>query len=333
MTKKVNLEDERPPELTVTTEQQQDLDKMLEESHKEIKEYWAEDRTAMFYVPVEGGELRIIHVKQPNPKNKRTILFLPGWGVKHEGFNVLYEALYDEVDMYYLDSREKKSSKIEKRKELMSVSQSAKDIQQVIDYLQLNKNDFLLIGTCWTSTTILTGLIEKTIKEKNILLFDPMHKLWFSKFLLNISPVIPVFVVKIIKPILKFFALLGMKEKHQRKRTEDFIDSADLWKWKHAAYKAKDLELYGTLGEIDQEILVFNSSTDKIHDQRNYPNLTKEMPKGRFFYTNTDESNRERMMSLTIREFAKIDSKTKIPKQFLEFEKELKREVKNKQEK
>ncbi|MFW9924474.1 MAG: hypothetical protein ACFFDW_14415, partial [Candidatus Thorarchaeota archaeon] len=96
-------------------------------------------------------------------------------------------------------------------------------------------------------------------------------------------------------------------------------------KWKKAAYRVRNLELFGMVKDIKREILVFNGTTDKIHEQMDYPKLTKEMPKGRFFFMNTDESNRERLMGVILKELVQVDSKINIPSSLKEFEKELKR--------
>jgi len=322
---KKTIEVIKPAELTVTTEQQKKIDEMIESSKKTDVAYWDPSITKELYVPVEGGEIRVIHVKPKKPLNKRAIVFVPGWGGLQEGLNILFEVLHDEIEFYYIETREKKTSRIKRRKADMSIQRKAIDIMQVIDYLKIDKDNYTIIGPCWASTIYLQGILDNNFEAKSILAFDPMHKLWFNKFLLNLEPVIPAFVVVIFKPILMFFAFLGMKEKAQKERNQSFVRSSVMWKWKKAAYKVKDLELFGTLSSITQEILVFNATKDKVHNQEDYPKLAKEMPKGRFFFLNTIEVNRERIMCVIIKEFAKTDMKTNIPPILREFEKDLKR--------
>ena len=91
------------------------------------------------------------------------------------------------------------------------------------------------------------------------------------------------------------------------------------------SFQARKLNLYGKLNEIRKEILVFNGTTDKVHEQTEYPKIAKELPNGRFFYLNTDESKRERMLTAVLREFALVDGKINIPQSLREFEKKLNR--------
>ncbi|HUT80430.1 MAG TPA: hypothetical protein VMZ29_04430 [Candidatus Bathyarchaeia archaeon] len=317
---------EVPPELTITQELQNKVDQLLKTSKRDVVSYWDPKDTEFIYVPVDGGEIRVIHVKAENPKNKQPIIHLPGWGVIPIGFNVLYEVLHEEYEFYYIETREKGSSKIKKRKANMTILQKAKDVQKALDYLGFANKEFTLFSPCWGATIAIVGIKENILKIPRLITFDPMHRLWFNRFIINISPIIPAFVFSIIKPILMFFAFLGMKEKSQLERSKQFAKNAIIWKWKRAAYKVKDLELYGTMGSIQQEILVFNGTTDKIHEQSEYPKLAKELPKGRFFFMKIDESNRERLQAIVMKEFANVEGKSGIPPSLLQFEKNLQRE-------
>ncbi|MHA1124549.1 MAG: hypothetical protein ACTSO7_01510 [Candidatus Heimdallarchaeota archaeon] len=325
--KKANkIPEEKPPVLRVTPEQQKKIDEFIEATKKgNVTTYWDEKITKYLYVPVDDGEIRVVHVKPEKTSNKRILVFMPGWGVQTAGFDVLYETLHDEVEFYYIETREKGTSKLNKKKANMSIEQMAKDVQDALNFLELPGKDFVFVTPCWGATIIFIGILNETFKAPSIVVFDPMHKLWFNKFINTISPAIPVWLANIVKRPIKFFALLGMKEKAQKERTSEFIDNADIWKWKNAAHAVKDLELFGKLEGIKQEIIVFNATSDRIHNQEDYPKLATELPNGRFFFMNTDESKRERLMSGVIRELVAVDGKTNIPPVLTEFEKKLDR--------
>ena len=323
---KDSMNQEKPQELQVTEAQQRTIDELLDATRKENVKHWDEEFTKEIYVPVDGGEIRVLHVTPKNPKNKRKVIFLPGWGVIPAGFWDLYEVLYDSIEFYYPETREKGTSRLKSlRKADMSIEQSAKDIQEVISFLGMKDSDFIIASPCWGATIILVGLLEKTFDAPTIITFDPMHKLWFNRFLLDIAPIVPGFVANWLKPFFKWLLFRNMKEKVQKKRSEDFVDNADARKWKKAAYQARKLNLYDKVHAIDREILVFNGTTDKVHDQIEYPKIAREMPKGRFFFMNTHESNRGRLMGTVVREFALADAKTNIPPSLSEFEKDLNR--------
>ena len=313
-------------ELVLTKKQEEKVEQMLQETRRESPKFYEEGMSKSFYVPVDDGEIRIFHIKPEKPVSVRPIVFIPGWGVIPRGFDDYYEVIHDKAECYYVETREKNSSKLNMKKARLDMSQKAKDISDAIKHLGLDKEDFVLVGTCWGSAIVLQGFIDGTLKAPTTIVVDPMHTLWFPKWLLKyVAPLTPNFVVKLLKPILKRLQLRGMDEPVQRQRAIDFIDNADTRKWKKAAIAVKDFELFNTVHAIKDEIIVFNGTTDTIHEQKDYPKLAKLMPNGRFIFMKTDESNRERLMAIASLEFSKITKDVKIPSILAEFEKKLKR--------
>ncbi|MCK5140910.1 MAG: hypothetical protein KAQ70_01845, partial [Candidatus Heimdallarchaeota archaeon] len=180
--------------------------------------------------------------------------------------------------------------------------------------------------TCWGGAIVLQGLIDGVIDAPTIITNDPMHTLWFPKWFLRfVSPILPVFVVELIRSIVKRIQLRGMKEEVQKRRAEAFADNAEIWKWKRAADSVKDFELFGNVSDITKEVFVTNGTKDKIHDQITYPQIAAELPNGRFIYMKTDESRRERLMGLVSLEFCKVSKSDGIPPSLAEFERPLHR--------
>lgn len=312
--------------LDITPELEQQVHEMLIATERKVPNFWEIDTTESLYVPVDDGEIRVYHFKPDNPVSKRPLVFVPGWGGTEIGYVDFYEVIHDRVECYYIETREKKSSKLDRKKAKFDMSQKAKDIQDVINYLELGKNDFVLFGTCWGGAIVLHGLIDGTIEAPTIITHDPMHTLWFPKwFLRYVSPILPLFVIRLMKPVLRRLQMRGMNEKVQRKRAENFIANAEPWKWKKAAQSVKDFELFGNISGITKEVFVINGTKDKVHDQITYPKMAVEMPFSRFIYLKTDESRRERLMGLVTLEFSKITKNDGIPPSLRDFEKELHR--------
>ena len=274
-------------------------------------------------IPVDGAEIRVIHIRPGQSRGARPVVFVPGWGVVPQGFQEFYAALDGGPELYYLETREKPSSRILDRRTDMSVSRSARDIGAALSAMGLaGDRDFVLVGSCWGASIILQGLIEGTLEAPTIVAIDPMHALWFPKWVLRyVAPLLPVFVTNLLKPFLRRAMIGDMKEKNQKARIERFIDEADTWKWKKSAEAARDFELFGSLARIEREIFVFNGTTDKVHDQRDYPRIARELPRGRFLYLEADEGERERLMAIACLEFARVPAAQGLPPALLPFEK------------
>lgn len=311
---------------------------LTEDQHRKIQEMVRRNRqdpgirffdlehTTEHYIPVANGEIRCFHHHPPVTDSQKPIVFISGWGTIPEGFSDFFNIVDKRIECYYIETREKNSSRMDRRRAQFDMDRQARDVQTAINEMGLaKKNDFILIGTCWGSTIIAHGLARGIISAPVVVLFDPMYSLWFPKWILNyIVPVTPVWLWQLIKPIAKRIAVFGMREKHQRQRAESFIDNGTLWKWKRAAWQARRIDLYESVGRIQQEVIVINGVQDKIHDNAHYPRLAALMPQGRFFYMKVDESQREYLIGATAAAFAGggADNGT-VPAFFREFEKEI----------
>ncbi len=298
---------------------------LLGEDGQGAPELWAPGVCREVYVPVPGAEIRVYHCRPSGPTARRPIVLIPGWGTIPQGFQGFYEEVHDQAELYYLETREKLSSRILSRKPDMSVLRSARDIQLALQALGLSgKRDFLLVGACWGASMILEGLLSRELDAPTILLADPMHTLWFPKWVLRwLSPLLPAAVVRLLRPFLRQALLGDMKESAQKRRTFAFVNSADIWKWKKSAEAARDFELFGRLQAVDRELFVLNGTADKVHDQSHYPRIARELPGGRFLYLPVEESRRERMFAAVALQFARQSAADGLPPSLACFEKKV----------
>lgn len=195
----------------------------------------------------------------------------------------MFEIFYNYIEFYYVETREKKSSRINHQHGSFSLEQNAVDIQTVLEYFNINERDFVLMGTCWGASIILYGLINHILQAPTYVLVDPMHRLQYPHWFLNMAPFIPVWLLWLLKPLLAYLKLRNHSLPTQRKRIIEFIHHADLWKWKKAAFQARNFELIGKVGQIQEEVFIFNATTDVIHDQRKYALIAQEIPNSHFF--------------------------------------------------
>jgi len=300
---------------------------LLTAEERDAPDFWSTQESRVVYVPVEDGEIRVIHVRPQNPIAVRPIVLVPGWGSLPSGFGDFYSVIHQRAELYYIETREKHTSRLDRKKARLTMSRKAADIAEALNFLGLSgERDFVFLGTCWGGALIFQGLLDGTLHAPTLVTLDPMHKLWYPEWMLRyVAPLLPVSVVQLIKPFLKALALAGMKERVQRRRAEDFIDSAEIWKWKRAAQSVWDFELFGNLQNLREEVFVFNGTGDKIHDPLNYPRIAAELPRGRFFFMPTEESRRERLMGLIALEFAKVTADQGVPAALAMFEKILDR--------
>jgi len=292
---------------------------------RQAPELWAPGVCREVYVPVPGAELRVYHSRPASPVARRPIVLVPGWGTIPQGFQGFYETVHGQAELYYLETREKISSRILSRRPDMSVLRSGRDIQVALQALGLaGKRDFVLVGACWGASMILEGLLAGELNAPTIILADPMHTLWFPKWVLRwISPLLPAAMVRLLRPVLRQALLGDMKESAQKQRIFAFVNSADIWKWKKSAEAAREFELFGRLQKVDRELFVLNGTADKVHDQSHYPRIARELPGGRFLFVPVDERYRERMFAAVALEFARQSAAGRLPASMTGFEKKV----------
>lgn len=317
-------------ELFISPEQEEKVQQMLKAVKQEAPPFWEEGVTESFYLPVDDGEIRVFHWIPENPVSIRPVVFVPGWGVMPVGYYDYFRVLYNRVECYYIETREKGSSRIDRKKARLDLHQKAKDVADVLDQLGLTgERDFVLMAPCWGAAILLQGLLDGAVRAPTIVAVDPMHTLWFPKWLIRYAgPVTPPFIAEwVIKPVFKWLLLGNMKEPVQKLRAETFVDNAIVWKWRKAAMQVQDFELYKTAHNILENVFVVNGTHDKVHEQSDYPRLARLMPNARFIFMKTSEDNREYLMGLVALEFSRVTSAENIPPVLKEFEKELQREL------
>ncbi|MHA1308696.1 MAG: hypothetical protein ACTSQN_15500 [Candidatus Heimdallarchaeota archaeon] len=174
------------------------------------------------------------------------------------------------------------------------------------------------------ATITFQGLLDKTLKAPTIVIFSPMYKIWFPKFMGKyILPLLPVFFITLLVRITSYVMFIGEKAETQKSRIQLTMREGEIWKWKKATLAANDLFLFGKLSVIQEEITVISGTHDLIHSANDYPKFADELPNGRFFYFGFDDNDREFAMGLILLEYSKITSEQNVPDFFIEYEKKL----------
>jgi pimeloyl-ACP methyl ester carboxylesterase len=300
------------------------VETLLSLEQPDAPRFWQPGGSEVITVPVEGAEIRVYHAAPARPVARRPIVFVPGWGTNPPGWFDFYKAVHGRAELYYLETREKASSRILDRRTCMGMSRSARDIGEAIGFLGLDGRDFVLAAACWGGAQVLQGMIDGRLRAPTVVLQDPMHRLWFPRWVLRwVSPLVPLPFLHVLRPILATALLGDMKEPVQKARAYDFVYSADFWKWKKSAEAARDFELHGALGGVHDEVFVYNGTTDKVHDPVHYPRIAAELPRGRFLFAPTVESRRELIMGAITLEFAKVSAAEGVPPSLAGFERRV----------
>ena len=64
------------------------VDALLAAEERAALDFWSPDVSRTVYVPVEDGEIRVLHIRPENPVAVRPIVLVPGWGSLPSGFGL-----------------------------------------------------------------------------------------------------------------------------------------------------------------------------------------------------------------------------------------------------
>lgn len=308
-------------ESRITEEQLIKLNELVKENDRDVPNFYEEGICESFYIPVEEDEIRIFHYKPKKAITKRPILFVPGFSTTLRSWKDFAIPLYEKAEYYFLETREKASSKIAKRfKSDLTIERSAKDINLAIKQLGLDKQDFVLYGASYCGGIILQGLIDKTIDAPTAIVFDPLCEWIYYKNLVRFLSIFPVFVIRILRMLLARIILIGMKNQRQKERALDFVRGTETWKWKRASLQNFKYNNKERLQNITDDVFLFHGPHDRHHPSEIYEDIALRIPKGRYIYTPCEEDKRELMNGIIALKFAKVLKNDKIPKSLAQFE-------------
>jgi len=225
-------------------------------------------------------------------------------------------------EYYYLETREKKSSRIKKgRKTRLDIYQSSKDLGEVIKYLGLDKREYILVGSSYGGGVVFRATIEKLVKPSTTIAFDPIVKwVYTNKPTLIFLAITPQFILNIFRTLLAKFYLRKAQNEAQKRRMIAFVQESEAWKFKKCTIQNRKLNFFHELKKIESELFIAHGPVDKYHPRSAYYDFVKEIPKGRFLFLNTTDEDRELLVGVIATEFAMVEKKDEVPESIAEFE-------------
>ncbi len=306
----------------LSDEKLQTIQDLLKENQRDVPAFTDEGICEEFYVPVKDGELRVFNHKPEKIEVKRPILFLPGFTANPLTWVDFHKTHQGFAEYFYIESREKNSSRLKKSKETsFTVDQCAQDLRDVIKYLGFANRDYVLHGSSYGGAIVLQSLIRRYINPPTAIVFDPIA-LWVygGPIIHAIIQIIPPNILGKLRLLITRIALRSMKNKEQKKRMIEFIKGGDIIKFQRSTKQNRKFNIIDKLQRIDNEVFVFTGPLDKYHPRMAYYSYAKEIPKGRFFFMETEEKQRQLLAGLIATAFSKVSSDEGVPQILLPFE-------------
>ncbi|HEY6951640.1 MAG TPA: alpha/beta hydrolase [Bacteroidota bacterium] len=219
-------------------------------------------------------ELRVITFSPAQPSPYPAILFVAGWISLMRGWkNVLREMTKDFI-VYYVETREKISSRIEGNAEF-GVEEIGSDLVALLE--QMRVEQYVLFGSSLGATAIIDCYGSLKRKPAGLVLIAPnavfrVPRSWKAIVTLFYPPLYAL-IRPSVKWYLRTFRLNVKADAAQYEKYCEALDAADPHKLKKAVTSVWSYAVWDKLRFIDCPVLIVNASTDKLHEPDNTQNI------------------------------------------------------------
>lgn len=241
-------------------------------------------------VPADDGvTLRVLRWQPRGAREAEPLVFVAGWVSAVEGWaSMLREAARDR-DVYYLESREKVSARIDRagRPALgpadFSIDRLARDLVAVCAELGLDDGRTLFAGSSVGSTTILEALKGERLRARAAFVIGPNARFRYppwGKALIRLPTAAYAGVKEIVLFYLRHFRVDAKGEPGQMERYERTIRSAHPRRIQLSAQAFERYEIWPGLETIAVPVAVASARSDTLHDAADIRRIVETIPRG-----------------------------------------------------
>ncbi len=209
-------------------------------------------------------EVFCYHSLKRNEEGKPVIFFIRGAGPGIYSWTDFWDELHKYFDMVIIDSREKPSIDLKKRKQC-SVHRIALDIVEIIHYLKIKEEDVVFIGSSFGVHYVAHCLGQKWLNPRSCLFIGPALQSDYPKFKTGLAFLLPTFLLeKIGKKIAVRYVRNRVEEGFQKKVYLERVNSIDVGRWKRCK-KMRFRDSSEDYKKITCPVYIFETSDDKYH--------------------------------------------------------------------
>jgi pimeloyl-ACP methyl ester carboxylesterase len=214
--------------------------------------------------------LRVITFTPPQPSPFPPIVFVAGWISLIRGWEKVLREMTKDFRVYYVETREKISSRISERQSF-GVEDIGGDLVPLVRELRLT--DYVLFGSSLGATAIIDCYRGLNPKPMSLVLVAPNA---VFRVPLSWKIIVTIFYARLydlIRPSVKWylrnFRLDVRTDAAQYEKYCEALDAAEPRKLKKAVMAVWSYEVWDKLAAVDCPVLIVNASRDKLHEPEN----------------------------------------------------------------
>jgi pimeloyl-ACP methyl ester carboxylesterase len=218
------------------------------------------------------------------------IVFLPGLASVIDNFRETLKALTESHIVYYIETREKSSSRIT-GKVGYSISEIAGDLPVVIEKLGLAAGGYIICGYSLGAAVAVSAFRLIGNKPSSMILIEPSATFLWPGWLLPLArygkgayPLIKPF----IKWYMKRFRINCEEDYEMYEINARILDQADHRKLAATVIAVADFEIWEELKSVDSPTLVIGVSDDKFHSHDEASKIAAGIPDSSYYDIRTN---------------------------------------------
>ena len=235
----------------------------------------------------DGVELRVLHWWPRDSTDGEPLVFVAGWVSVVEGWLPVLEALVAKRPVLYIETREKRTARIDRRRmrvEEFTVERLALDLISAAQALGLDDRRAVWFGSSMGSNAILEALKRGRLAARAAFLVGPNASFripaWGRPILYG-----PAWLYHPIKHFvfwyLRHFRVDTRSEPEQMERYERTLRAAHPLRLKLSARAIVDYRVWPGLDTIEVPVAIAYAASDTLHSEQEVRQIVAGMPHGR----------------------------------------------------
>ncbi|NOZ08794.1 MAG: alpha/beta hydrolase [FCB group bacterium] len=250
--------------------------------------------------------LRTVEFIPPGDNNNPPVVFVPGWISVMAGWHDVLVALSEDHRIYYLETREKKSSLLGPAEKL-DVESIGNDIVRYVELLGLTSHNYILFGSSLGATAILDCVRRLKTAPKCLVLIGPNAVIRVPRFGIVLVYLVYPPLYSIVKPFVKWylrhFRLDVRSDPSQYKKYCTALDNADPAKLKKAVIPLSKYSVWEFLPEVKIPTLIVSASKDVMHEPENLKRMHEILPASTLIDLETNRGTHSSFMVAEMRKY------------------------------
>lgn len=263
--------------------------------------HWSSD----WYPVSDEVSLYVVTFTPFIPVTTPAIVMISGLASVIDGFREVLIELSRDFVIYFVDTREKASSRLS-GKVRFTVETFGTDITTLVKMLNLQDGKFLLFGYSLGATVIVDCYRNLPEKPSCMVLLEPNATFNYPKFSVAIMRLNLPFLY-LLKPLVKWYIRqfrINRKEDYEMyKISARSLDNAHPVRLRKTALGISDYRIWDKLALLDRPVLIVGSSKDRFHSHEETKRMVEEIWNCKYIDLENNKRSHSAELGIVIREY------------------------------